>query len=355
VLERLPAGRVQAILLGGGYGRGEGGVLRLESGDHPYNDLEFYVLLSGSRLLNERRFGPCLHELADQITAISRVETEFKITSLASLESGAVSMFSYDLVMGHKLVFGKPDLLKHCGHHREAASIPLEEATRLLMNRCSGLLFSRKMMEHELLARGKSDFIARNLAKAQLALGDVVLTVFGRYHWSCLERHRRLLTYSTTREMPWTKELQAHHSAGLEFKLHPGYTSGSYDDLSARIDELTELSRQIWLWLERRRLNHPFCTVSDYALDPGDKCPATSRWRNRLVNLWNFGAQSILWPGADRYPRERLYRSLPLLLWERDTTEKPALRQRVQSDLAAGATSFSGLVDAYSKFWLRFR
>ena len=44
--------------LGGGYGRGEGGVLRSpESGeDQPYNDLEFYVFTRGSALIAERRF-----------------------------------------------------------------------------------------------------------------------------------------------------------------------------------------------------------------------------------------------------------------------------------------------------------
>src|ERR1700733_12464238 len=42
-----------AIVLGGGYGRGEGGVLKTEAGDQPYNDLEFYVFVRGDRLWQE--------------------------------------------------------------------------------------------------------------------------------------------------------------------------------------------------------------------------------------------------------------------------------------------------------------
>src|SRR4051794_37699748 len=44
----IPAHKLEAVLLGGGYGRGEGGVLRTSEGDRPYNDLEFYVAITGN-------------------------------------------------------------------------------------------------------------------------------------------------------------------------------------------------------------------------------------------------------------------------------------------------------------------
>src|SRR4051794_23190626 len=64
VLEIVSPQRLEALLLGGGYGRGEGGVLRTETGDRPYNDLEFYVCLRGRHWSNERRYGAALHRLA---------------------------------------------------------------------------------------------------------------------------------------------------------------------------------------------------------------------------------------------------------------------------------------------------
>src|SRR4026208_58931 len=48
----VPEHTLEAVILAGGYGRGEGGVLNSESGDWPYNDLEFYVCLRGNRFLN---------------------------------------------------------------------------------------------------------------------------------------------------------------------------------------------------------------------------------------------------------------------------------------------------------------
>src|SRR3954470_23870388 len=135
----IPRGKLEAILLGGGYGRGEGGVLVTPSGERPYNDLEFYVCVRGNRHLNEKRFGRALHVLGEILTPQAGVEVEFKITSLAEFERSPISMFSYDLTMGHRWLVGTEELLAHCEHHRAADKIPLSEGTRLLMNRCSGL------------------------------------------------------------------------------------------------------------------------------------------------------------------------------------------------------------------------
>src|SRR5208282_1247428 len=48
VRDQIPRGDLLAIILGGGYGRGEGGVFRSEIGEHPYNDLDFYIFLRGN-------------------------------------------------------------------------------------------------------------------------------------------------------------------------------------------------------------------------------------------------------------------------------------------------------------------
>src|SRR4051812_18402278 len=77
--------RLEALLLGGGYGRGEGGVLKTERGDRPYNDLEFYVCLCGTHWSNARRYSAALHELAETLSGSAGVEVEFKILPLRKL------------------------------------------------------------------------------------------------------------------------------------------------------------------------------------------------------------------------------------------------------------------------------
>src|ERR1041385_3320185 len=142
-------------------------------------------------------------------------------------------MMYYDLVVGHRWLFGKGGEFTNCEHHRAAHRIPLHEATRLLMNRASGLLFSKALLEKSNFSPADADFVRRNIAKAQLALGDVVLTAFGRYHSSCRERHRRLEKLDPTTAVPWLGELVSHHERGVHFKLHPYTSTESADTLRA--------------------------------------------------------------------------------------------------------------------------
>src|SRR5471032_2647908 len=108
----VPAEKLEAVLLGGGYGRGEGGVLRSLAADRPYNDLEFYVAIKGRRHVNEFRYHRRLEVLGEILTHLADAEIEFKITSLAELAAQPVSMFSYDLLARHRLLWRHPSTLQ---------------------------------------------------------------------------------------------------------------------------------------------------------------------------------------------------------------------------------------------------
>jgi hypothetical protein len=248
-------------------------------------------------------------------------------------------MFYYDLIVGHRWLIGADDLLARCEHHRDAGKIPLHEATRLLMNRCSGLLFSLERLRRANFGADDADFVGRNLAKAQLAFGDVVLAAHGLYHQSCRERVKSLHGLGRDESMPWLDMVRRHHAAGVEFKLHPVRCEETQEALRERHAELTSLGRAIWLWLEERRLHVRFATTREYALSAVDKCPETSPWRNRLVHLKTAGVVAALSRDARRYPRHGLLHDLALLLWE-----PPALQ----------AADFSGRVAAYEQSWHRF-
>ena len=149
VLDIIGAGKIEGLVLGGGYGRGEGGVLRTRTGDRPYNDLEFYLFLSGNRFWNRRRYAPLLNAECDRLSEEAGLHVEIKIDSLTEWEQQPISMFSYDLVSGHQMVLGPDDLFERYGHHARGEDIPLEEATRLLFNRCSGLLLSLELLQND--------------------------------------------------------------------------------------------------------------------------------------------------------------------------------------------------------------
>jgi hypothetical protein len=349
----IPARKLEAVLLGGGYGRGEGGVLRIPAGDKPYNDLEFYVCLRGNRHLNELRFGRALHVLGEILTPQAGIEVEFKITSLRELERASVSMFSYDLLAGHRWLVGDEPLLARCSHHRDPEAIPMSEATRLLMNRCSGLLFAQEKLGRPVFTEADADFVRRNLAKAELALGDAVLVAHRQYHWSARERHRRIERLARADTSPWLQEVARHHAAGVAFKLHPERSTAPRDVLRAAHAPLAALARQVFLWVESRRLGRAFTSVADYAASSIDKCPELRGPRTFLVNARARGPRALLAANPFCHPRQRVLHALALLLWEPMALADPATVARLQRELHTPATTFADLMRAYRELWAR--
>ncbi|MSU58573.1 MAG: hypothetical protein EXS35_10405 [Pedosphaera sp.] len=354
VRKTVPAGELEAIVLGGGYGRGQGGVLKSETGDAPYNDLEFYVFVRGNTVLNDRRHRAALTALGEVLSPEAGLHVEFKIISAEKLRGDRVTMFSYDLVAGHRVVFGDEKIFTGCEHHLAAEKIPMHEATRLLLNRCTGLLFAEARLRKLALNPDDVDFIGRNVAKAQLAFGDVALVVFGEYHGSVIERRARLEKLAPAGAPVWLADARARHTAGVQFKLYPYRKPPTGSNLRAKHAEVVAFAEKVWLWLENRRLKQNFASVRDYVLDGGNKCPETSATKNWLINMRTFGWRAILRPAFDRYPRERLLCALPLLLWHASEVGAgdPGLRLRAQ--LNSNETDWPGLVADYTKLWQRY-
>jgi hypothetical protein len=353
----IPPRKLEAVILGGGYGRGEGGVLRGRAGDRPYNDLELYVAIRGGRHLNEIRFRRRLEVFGEILAHLADVEVEFKVTSLSEMAARPVSMFSYDLAAGHRILWGgaPEDLLAGMDNHRRAEDIPPSEATRLLMNRCSGLLFARDELEKGHLSPAAADFVRRNVAKAQLACGDALLAAIGKYHWSCRERHRRLGHLVRERHSAWFDTALRLHAQGVEFKLHPESGEVPRDVLANRHAEVTAFALKCWLWLEARRLGHPFPTARSYAEDACDKCPGSSPILNILLNLRADGLRPRTRPRPWRHPRQRIYHSLALLLWEPAAATDPALRARIDGELNARGSGPGDWLGAYRRLWSQVR
>ncbi|MBA4136082.1 MAG: hypothetical protein C0518_02055 [Opitutus sp.] len=350
----IPPAKLEAVYLGGGYGRGEGGVLVTERGERPYNDLEFYVFAGGNRHLNEWRHARALDVLGEILTPSAGAHVEFKIASGREFERQPISMFSYDLVSAHRVLFGSDYYFQRCSHHCHAPKIPLAEATRLLMNRCSGLLFARELLENAAFTPADADFVSRNIAKAQLALGDAVLTVFHRYHWSCKERHRRLKHDLALANAPaWREEILRLHVDGVRFKLHPTCSTESRDQLRARWEQLLPHALQVWLWVEEQRLGLPFANARHYALEMHAKDSAGGSPRKLAAQLWQNGARGLLSGQPLRSPRERLLRSLTLLLWEPEALTHPRLVMRLQRELHSDAVALPAFVRAYREIWRR--
>ena len=347
----IPPKQLDALVLGGGYGRGQGGVLKTDSGECPYNDLEFYVFMRGNRVWNERKFLPGLHALGERLSPAAGLHVEFKVDSFAHLRRGPVTMFSYDLVSRHRTLWGSEDQFKTCSVHLEAERIRVSEATRLLLNRCTGLLLAKELLDRGTLTSEQEDFIWRNLAKAKLALGDAILTAFRQYHWDCQERGQRLNRLPI--ESAWFAKVRDWHREGVEFKLRPHRISQPISAFREAHGEISAVAASIWLRLERWRLNHSFASLREYSLSPVRKCSPSAAWRNVLLNVRTFGLPAALDRCSLRYPRERLLNSLPLLLGNESMADL-LVTQHLQKQLRSRAADWHSLVQSYKSVWAKF-
>ena len=231
-----------AVVLGGGYGRGDGGVTRSADGtERPYNDLDLFVFVP-----NRLTPGACakwtarLKEIEVRLSAEYGFEVEFgPLTTLARLKRLAPTLMIQELLRGWQPVWGDAARVLRPIPLLPLDRIPPDEALRLLLNRGAGPLLSREKIAAASgeLAPEDADFCTRNAAKAALAIGDVRLLLRGEYDFS---PDRRLAILNGSPDFSAT--VRHNYQLALEFKYRP---------YSASLPEPAEWCRTIEsLWLE---------------------------------------------------------------------------------------------------------
>jgi hypothetical protein len=215
------------------------------------------------------------------------------------------------------------------------------------------LLLAKERLAKPVFTANDADFVRRNIAKAQLALGDAVLVAHGDYHWSVRERHRKLELLARTARTPWLAEAFRHHTTGIEFKLHPERSTASPEELGRQHAIVSTLAKEIWFWIEDQRLRTTFTSVRAYAQNRCDKWPDSPALRTALVNLRVLGWRPLLQRRASQHPRVRILNAMTVLLWEPDALTSRDLLSLVQRELRTPATTFSEVMHAYRALWSR--
>jgi hypothetical protein len=337
---------VVALVLAGGYGRGEGGVFIDErAAPRLYNDLEFY-------LFTKRGLTPALRHWIEETENAGRaafgIEVEVYPMRASALMAAPSSMFFYDLVTGHVIVHGPRDFLtnRSMARFHDPEIIPLHEATRLLFNRGAGLLFAGARLAG-IDPDFDKGFIQRNHAKAKLALGDAVLVANGLYRCSCRERER-LITRQIANVPPAWAEIRKLHTAGVLFKFNPHHENLPREELERQQRELVASWAGVFLWIEGLRLKASFPNLAGYARRRGRVLPEFPLWKNPALRLRDWIKHHESLPRPLDYPRGVLQRALAAFL------SGPA----GNIDLAAGGRVLGARQDesykTFQRWWSRY-
>ena len=300
----------KALLLGGGYGRGEGGIWTGGGAASLYNDLEFYLFAENASASLLKKW---IHEGERRL----HIEIEIKVIPPAAFERARPSMFYYDLLSACIVVAGDVAWISSLpAALRSSAAIPPLEAARLLVNRGMSLLRCLRWADGGMeLPAG---FCDRITSKLKLALADAVLCSLGRYHWSCRERNRLLA--DVTDFPPGGELLLKWHAEGVAFKFHPHHRDQAPADWRQALGELRAAWLRTFLWVESRRLGSGFASARDYANFPGRIFPEEPPASNLLRQARDLARGGrVAWTGTD-HPRSAVWKSLALLL-DPDRTE----------------------------------
>ena len=292
-----------ALVLGGGYGRGEGGVMRERDGVGFSNDLDYFLfddVPGAPRLLAWCRQLECAESVA------LGIDVEIKCLRADSLGDPSRSMMFADLVAGHVVVAGDGGFLARLRAGLDFSRIEPEETTRLLWNRGSGLFFSRCRMGRD----EEMKFVIRNHAKVKLAMGDAWLCLHGQYTSKCRERAARLCLLDVPEQFA---ALRQWHAEGVAFKFSPFGGGLSWPELEAESRSLIEAWGALYLVTEQRRLRQTVAGFSEYVNLPR-LLRGSTRARNLAIAMRDrLKRGSFIRPCGD-YPRAGLMRALPCLL-----------------------------------------
>ena len=188
----LASPKLVGLWLGGGYGRGEGGVFYAEGRpSRPYNDIDFFVFTEGASDEEKDALAASLEPVAAKYAAVFGADVDFcRPRNPPDYKKDEDRLMIQELKRGHLALIGGDGLLDHV-KALEPGELPRMEALRLLMNRGMGLVLAAQKVR-DLAAPADRAFFVRNLNKAVLGAGDARLLAAGRYAWTLAERVARL-------------------------------------------------------------------------------------------------------------------------------------------------------------------
>ncbi|MGE5603989.1 MAG: hypothetical protein ACM30E_13140 [Nitrososphaerales archaeon] len=275
IFEAVGRGHVKTLALGGGFGRGEGTAFMANSRPHIVNDYDIRIIHDLPDSLFKARYAGRLDKVAEEYArslAIKQIDfggQHFR----RLLHTPAPTIANYELFHGYHVFYGE-DLLAAVAARIPVDHVPLWEGTWLLRNRTIGLILAGLyFLGGSVPGEASRENLWIEANKATLAVGDSFLLAQGRYHWSYVERGRRLAAWSGAEVEPWREA----YCGAVTAKVDPGCCpyDRPVDELIGNWYRARDVMEQGFRWFEARRTGRTWQGWGDYL----DRCVEVSTWR----------------------------------------------------------------------------
>lgn len=299
-----------ALILAGGYGRGEGACVITDGKESPYNDFDLFLVVKDPYVLGEK-----VLEVTRSYEHMLKIEVDIgRPLTLTSIRNLPHQLMWQDLLQSHTVLRGPLDILTSHAPSYLSENLPRVEALRLLLNRGSGLVQAiahrYDMLSDPSYTLPDEDFIRRNLHKCTLALGDGLLITHGLYAPPLDLRLERLTEAIGSFGIDSPELILSLYRQAAAFKTRP-------DSIATEQPSLETLTETASLWVhtmlhcESVRTGRSWESGRLYGEDSFTREPeqhTLSRLPRNLVKNLKRGVFSF------SYPREGLYGQLAVLL-----------------------------------------
>ncbi len=304
--EAALGGNLVALILGGGYGRGEGGVEIVAGGERPYNDLDLALVVKTPSAVPQAVLARISAVYARQLGIHVDYSRPLTVTAICNWPPLLVW---HDLLNGHQVLSGPADILTAHAPDAVKSHPPPIEALRLLLNRGAGLLWATRVLRFDEPEPDRG-FIRRNAYKLALALGDALLLSHGRFATPYRGRDALLERLAEADDAVAALDLLPPYRDALTFKFSPHALAHQTVDANALASLAGQWAR-VLLLTEERRTGRTWPDIRAYAADPCIRENEMHHAREIPRNIArNLRVGRINW----QHPRELLYRELSRLL-----------------------------------------
>jgi predicted nucleotidyltransferase len=186
VEEIAQLGGVDALILMGGFGRGEGSVVTIRDRTIPLNDYDLMIVTEKAEYIAGQ-----VDELSVELATDFGIDfVEFDLVHPKALCTAPPSIYYYDLKYGSRVLWGDYKVLESLPAYRPE-DIPLWEGMKLLFNRMAGLLSGFVAEGRHPSTEREYLYVRNQLVKAGVACGDALVLLYDRYHHLYSKRQRR--------------------------------------------------------------------------------------------------------------------------------------------------------------------
>ena len=241
-----------ALILGGGYGRGEGAIWVDNEGAKPYNDLDLFLIVKEPSQVEHQALQHISHHYEKEL----EIDVDFsRPVSIKQLKTMPPTLMWHDLAGGHRVLYGPDDILTVNLPTAVLEHPTKTEALRLMLNRGAGLLWTMRVATG-IEPAPDPHFVKRNYYKTALASGDAVLISVGAHQVAYTGRDMNYADWEAKRTDIAALGLGQLYAEALRFRFSP------HKFIERKIDfgSLTQIARyweRTLLWLERERTGRP--------------------------------------------------------------------------------------------------